>query len=30
MNQRNVVLVLIAIAIGAAIVGLMMQPQGAQ
>ena len=29
MSQRRIVLVLVAIAIGAAIIGLMMQPQGA-
>jgi hypothetical protein len=29
MNQRTTVLVLVAIAVGAAIVALMMQPQGA-
>ena len=29
MTQRTTVLVLVAIAIGAAIIGLMMQPQGA-
>jgi hypothetical protein len=29
MSQRNTVLLLVAIAIGAALIGLMMQPQGA-
>jgi uncharacterized membrane protein YwzB len=30
VSQRRVILVLVAIAIAAAIIGLMMQPQGAQ
>ena len=30
MTQRNTVLVLVAIAIAAAVIGLMLQPQGAQ
>ena len=29
MSQRTTVLILVAIAIGAALIGLMMQPQGA-